>query len=90
MQREKLYNFVNTVCCDCFQNGEILSSLFSYGQNLVAQDFLYFENKKGKYREKDSYASCSAFHAALDNEKQFLSKFCYIDCRWNRSNSIGR
>ncbi len=74
MQREKLCNFVNTVCCGCFQKGEILCNPFSYGQNLVAQSSIHFENKKCKYRKKQSYVNCRAIHAASYDVFCFLIK----------------
>ena len=75
MQREKLYNFVNAVCFGCFQKGEILCNPFSYGQNLVSQSFVSFENNKRKYRKKESYVSCRAFHAVPYDVFCFLLKW---------------
>ncbi len=75
MRLEKLYNFVNALCCGCFQKGEILCNSFSYGQNFVAQSFVYFENKNCEFREKQSYVSCRAFHAASNDVFYFLIKW---------------
>ena len=37
---------------------------FSHDRNLVAQNFVHFENKKCNYKISCSYVNCRAFHAA--------------------------
>ena len=89
MRLEKLYNFVKALCCGCFQKGEILCNAFSYGQNFVVPSFVYFENKKCEFREKQTYVSCRAFHAASNDVFQFLIKWIISWKRNNKKNTQG-
>jgi hypothetical protein len=78
MQREKLYNLHRTAIFTgtffVFKTNKVLRDRISTLREMVAQNLIFFENKKYRIKINCSFLNCRAFHAASFGVFSFFNK----------------